>query len=119
MLFWGGLVYWRVVDLHQDDWGLLSSLLLGAFAAMILAGQINEVYDFTPAESYVLEVEELRSSSGKNSSYYCTVTLPDGREVEASVYWDLYRQLEEGDFVRVEHDTGALGIEYVRVISKK
>lgn len=115
----GGLVYWRVVDLHQDDWGFLSCVLMGAFTAMILAGQINEVYDFTPPESYVLEVEDLRSSSGKNARYYCTVTLPDGREAEASVYWELYRNLEEGDFVLVEHDAGALGIEYVRVVSEE
>lgn len=114
----GVLVYWRAVDLHQERWALLSSMLLGAAAAFVLAGQINEVYDFTPADCYILEVEELRSSGGKNRSYYCEVTLPDGREVDAHISWNLYRELEVGDLVRVEHDTGALGIEYIRVISE-
>ena len=50
----GALVYWRVVDLHQEDGMLFSSLIIGAFAALLLAGQINEVYDFTPGESYSL-----------------------------------------------------------------
>ena len=115
----GALVYWRVVDLHQQDGGLFSSLILGAFTALVLAGQINEVYDFTPPESYVLEVENLRSSKGKNRSYYCTVTLPDGREVDVSVSRKVYQDLEKGDLVRVMHGTGALGIEYARIAGEE
>lgn len=115
----GALVYWRVVDLHQEDGGLLASVMLGIFLTLILATQINEVYDFTPPRSYCLEVEDLRYSSGKNSSYYCTVTLPDGAEEELRVSAELYRQLEEGDLVRVEVDTGVLGIDYGKVTGKE
>ena len=115
----GALVYWRIVDLHQENGRLLSSLILGAFVAVILAGQINEVYDFTPPESYILQVEDLYTTSGKNRRHYCTVTMPDGREVDISVPRTLYRELDEGDFVQVEHDIGVLGIEYVRVVSEE
>lgn len=115
----GALVYRRLVDLHQEQGMLFSSLILGAFAALLLAGQINEVYDFSPPETYVLEVEDLRISTGKNRRCYCTVMLPDGREVDVSVSWSLYRNLENGDFVRVIHDTGLLGIEYARVTGKE
>lgn len=113
----GAFIYARVKDLHREKGALLAALLLGAVACFILAGQINEVYDSTPPVSYILEVEELRSSGGRNRSYYCTVTLPDGREVELRISRSLYMELEEGDFVRVEHDTGALGIEYANVVS--
>jgi len=115
----GALVYWRAVDLHQESGMLFSALILGAFIALLLAGQVNEVYDFTPPESYVLEVEGLRTSTGKNRSYYCEVTLPDGQEAEISVSAKLYRQLEEGDRVRVERDVGLLGIEYARVTGEE
>ena len=114
----GLIIYGFVVDLKQEKGGLFSSVVLGSFVAVILAGQINEVYDFTPPESYVLEVEDLRYSSGKNPRYICTVILPDGREVEATISIQLYRGLEKGDRVNVIHDTGALGIAYVRVISE-
>lgn len=115
----GALIYWRVKDLHQDEWALLSSLLMGMIAAVFLAAQINEVYDFTPPETYILEVEDLHSSGGKRRSYYCTVTLPDGRETDASISWSLYQELREGDSVQVIHDAGALGIEYIRVVSEE
>ena len=115
----GALIYWRVKDLHQDEWALLSSLLMGMIAAVFLAAQINEVYDFTPPETYILEVEDLHSSGGKRRSYYCTVTLPDGRESDVSISWSLYQELRKGDYVQVMNDTGALGIEYIRVVSEE
>lgn len=108
----GAIVYARVKELQQEKGILIVALFMAAFSAMIIGGQINRVYDFTPPETYVLEVEELRSTSGKNSDYYCTVTLPDGRKVELDIPWNLYRELEVGVRVRVEHDTGILGIEY-------
>lgn len=115
----GAILYARVKELQQEKGMLFAVLLLGAFSAMILAGQINQVYDFTPPETCVLEVEGLRASGGKNPDYHCTVTLPDGREVELDILFSLYRELEVGDRVRVEHDIGALGIEYADVISEE
>lgn len=111
----GAVVYWRVVDFHYEKWSLPAVVLLSAFGFFFLAGQINSVYDFKEPQSYVLEVEDLDFSSGRRSrNYYCTVTLPDGREVRLNISRTLYLELEEGDYVRVEYSTGALGIEYAR-----
>lgn len=115
----GAVIYARVKDMHREKGAVLAVPILAAFCALILAGQINEVYDTTPAETYVLEVEDLRSSGGKNRSYYCTVILPDGRETELKISWKLYQELNEGDLVFVEYDTGVLGIEYANVVAKK
>lgn len=112
----GALIYWRVRDLHRESWGLFSCLMLCCFFTMFLAGEINIVYDFTPGESMVLEVEDLHSSSGRRSrSYYCTVILPDGGTEQISISRSLYLELKEGDLVRVEHNIGALGMEYSKV----
>lgn len=112
----GALIYWRVRDLHRKPWGLFSCLLLCCFITMLLAGKANIVYDFTPGESMVLEVEDLHTSSGRRStSYYCTVILPDGGTEKISISRSLYLELKEGDLVRVEHNIGALGMEYSKV----
>lgn len=108
----GAIVYWRVVDFHYEKWSCPVVVLLGMLGCFILAGQINCVYDFSSPESYILEVEDLHSSGGRNRSYYCDVVLPDGKKVQLDIPWSLYTELEEGDYVRVEHSTGALGIEY-------
>ena len=79
-------------------------------------GHINEVYDFSQPESYVLEVEDLSyHRSRRSSTYDCTVTLPDGREVDLHITRTFYRTLRVGDPVRVEVGTGVLGIEYANV----
>ena len=110
----GAIIYWRVVDFHYEKWALPAVMLLGAFGCFVMGGQINAVYDFKEPQSYVLEVEELDFSSGKNRSYYCWVTLPDEREVRLNISQSLYRELDVGDSVRVEHSTGILGIEYAK-----
>ena len=113
------VIYWRVRDLHEEPWGFLSCLLVCVCVTFILAGRVNMVYDFTPGESWVLEVEGLRSTGGRNDHHYCTVTLPDGTVKEIHISEKLYRELEEGDFVRVEQNVGALGMEYTQVYRMK
>lgn len=112
----GVLIYWFCKDLHEVKWAPVLVLLFGALAGYYLLGHANEVYDFDANETCVVQVEELRYNHGRRgaSSYYCTVTLPDGREVELSIPRSLYTDLEEGDFVRVEYGEGALGIEYAQ-----
>lgn len=87
-------------------------LLCGIFGA-VTAGHINEIFDFTQPRTYVLAVEDTyESSRRRNKRYECTVTLPDGREVDLEISRSFYNELEIGDPVRVEHGVGALGIEY-------
>lgn len=112
----GLALYPFLVDLHMDKWGLLYVILFGALAGMLIIGRANQVYDFSEKESYVLEVEDLYSTSTRRSrSYYCVVTLPDGREEALAVSRNVYNQLEEGDLVEVQHGQGALGMEYANV----
>lgn len=110
----GVLLFRGVRDLRTVKWGLLVAVIYGALAGYYLIGSANEVYDIHPRESYVLEVEDLRSTSSRKgvTSYYCTVILPDGREVELKISGNLYRNLNEGNYVQVEHGQGAFGIEY-------
>ena len=91
---------------------VLMPLALGAMCVSFAVCHANVVYAPEEPQSYVLAVEDTRISSGKNTSYYCTVTLPDGREMELSISRTLYRELEVGDYVRVDHGVGALGLEY-------
>ena len=91
---------------------LLMPLALGAMCASFAVCQANEVYAVEKPQSYVLVVEDTRISSGKNTSYYCTVTLPDGQKVELHISRSLYNELEAGDYVRVDHGVGKLGLEY-------
>lgn len=109
------LIYWRVRDLHEDPWGYLCCLLMCCIIVVFLAGQANVVYDFTLGESWVVKVEDLSSSGGRHRDYYCTVILPDGETEKIRISGSLYRELEEGDYVRVEHNIGALGMEYTKV----
>lgn len=95
---------------------LWAVFLLAGLIGMFSAGQINEVFDFSQPEAYVLVVEDLgHTSSRRNRRYECEVTLPDGRQVELDISRSLYNQLEIGDQVLVELSTGALGIEYANV----
>lgn len=93
-------------------WLLAVFFFAGVLGQGVL-GHINEVYDFSQPESYVLEVEDLDHRDSRRSSHYdCTVTLPDGRKVDLYISRDFFRTLRVGDPVRVEVGTGALGIEY-------
>lgn len=113
----GIAVYWFSKDLHGVKWGAAVVLLYGAVAGYYLLGHANAVYDFRVDNSCVVQVEELSSSRSRKggTTWYCTVTLPDGREVKLNISRSLYIDLEEGDCVRVEYGTGVLGIEYANV----
>ena len=112
----GLVVYVFLRDLHEVKGGLLAAILFGALAGWCILGQANQVYDFKEPESYILEVQDMhKSSSRRSTSYYCTVTLPDGREENLEISRKVYDELDVGDPVRVEHSVGVLGIEYAIV----
>lgn len=107
-----------IMGLLSEEFKRAKIWLLAVFFVVGVLGQgalghINEVYDFSKPESYVLEVEDLSyHRSRRSSTYDCTVTLPDGREAELNITRTFYRTLRVGDPVRVEVGTGVLGIEY-------
>lgn len=113
----GALICWRVRDFHSHPGECLVCLLISCFFTVYVAAQINMVFDFDRSELSVCQVEELDASGSarRGRNYYCTVTLPDGEELELMISKGLYRQLEEGDCVQVLRDIGALGIEYANV----
>lgn len=102
-------------EFRRQKANLLAVFLIAGAFGMAEAGHFNRELDFSEPEVHTLAVEELDYTGGKNSSYRCTVTLPDGREAELEIKADFYKTLEIGDPVRVEVSTGALGIEYAGV----
>ncbi len=109
----GLVIYAFLTDAHKVKGAVLGAVLFGALAGWCILGQANQIYDFGEKDCYVLEVENLHSSSSRKSrNYYCGVTLPDGREVSLNIKRDFYNTLEEGDLVQVERGDGAFGMEY-------
>ena len=102
-------------EFRRQKANLLAVFLLAGAFGMFEAGHFNKELDFSEPEIYTLAVEDLDYTGGKNSSYRCIVTLPDGREAALEIKANFYKTLEIGDPVRVEVSTGALGIEYASV----
>ena len=95
-------------------WLVLFAFIGGVFSTGV-AGEANELLSHEEPKAYVLEVEDTYKSGGKTDSYYCTVTLPDGRRENLEITRKLYNTLEEGELVRVEVGEGFFGIEYANV----
>lgn len=130
---------WLNEDLFFLVWGIIGGgavLILGLFAeefrrrkaalfavfflvgilGTFVVGHVNEAFDFSEPQTYILTVQDLKNSSGrKNVTYKCVVTLPDGRQAELETNRDTYMNMEVGQYVLVEHSVGALGIEYANV----
>ena len=112
----GVIIYGFLPDLHKIKWAVAAAALFGALGGWFVIGHGNQVYDFAEPECYILEVENTYvNSSRRNRDCYCVVTLPDGREVKLEISKSVYDGLEIGDLVQVEHNFGALGIEYANV----
>lgn len=106
-----------VLGLFAEEFKRKRSNLLIVFLAAgvmgsIAVGHVNEVFDFSEPETYILNVQDMHHSSGRNDIYECTVTLPDGRKTDLEVSRSFYNALELGDKILVEHSVGAFGIEY-------
>jgi len=110
-----GLICLLAEEFRRKPAALLAAVLAGGMFLPFTIAQANVVYAPEEPQSFVLEVEGTRISSGKNTSYFITVTLPDGREESLNVPRKLYDSLEEGDPVRVELGAGLFGVEYVNV----
>lgn len=94
---------------------LLAAIFMGGLFGSFTIAQTNVVYAPEAPRSYVLQVEDTHKSSGRYTSYYCTVILPDGREESLSISRKFYDSLDAGDLVRVEVGEGLFGFEYANV----
>lgn len=110
-----GLICLLAEEFRRKPAALLASVLAGGMFLSFAVAQANVVYAPEEPQTYILMVEETHKSSGKNTTYYCTVTLPDGREESLSISRKFYESLEEGDPVRVEVGKGLFGIEYANI----
>lgn len=100
-------------EFRREPVYLIVVALLGGIFGMGIVAEVNEVFPHEPPQVHVLDVEDTyRTSSRRSRSYYCTVTLPDGREENLEISRSLYEELEIGDYVQVEYGVGFFGIEY-------
>ena len=101
-------------EFRRQKAGLAVAFFFAAVIGVSMVGHVNEVFDFSEPETYVLTVEDLEESRHRRrTSYECTVTMPDGTQMELDISRRYYNALEIGGEVQVEISTGALGIEYV------
>lgn len=125
-------VFWKVIGIgaavcfavlilaeefrREPMWLIIFAFIGGLFGVGVVA-EANELLPHNPPQAYILEVEGTHKSGGRNRSYYCEITLPDGQEESLEISRNLYDSLEEGDHVRVEVGEGFFGIEYANVYS--
>ena len=99
--------------------GLVNALgiLFGAVLVCLgVAGQLNYLLDFNEPETYVLEVSDKQVDRGhKSTSYYCTVTMPNGEILEVNMSASTYRSIEVGEDISVTYHKGAFGIPFYTV----
>ena len=110
-----GLVCLLAEEFRRKPIWLLAAVFMGGLFGPFTVAQANEVYALEEPQACILKVEDTRISSGRNTSYYCIVTLPDGREESFSISRRFYNSLEAGDLVRVEIGEGLFGFEYANV----
>lgn len=94
-------------------------LALGLLLVMFLSGPIgmvNGLLDLEEPKTYPVMVEEKHISSGKSTSYYCTILLENGESFDLSVSKPDYEQINAGEQIVIAHHSGGLGIEYLSLV---
>lgn len=110
-----GLLCLLAEEFRRKPAALLVAVFMGGLFGSFAVAQANVAFAPEKPKSYVLPVEDTRKSSGKNTTYYCTVILPDGREESLSVSRKHYDSLNAGDYVQVELGVGLFGFEFANV----
>ena len=114
------LILWIYVKEFRNRVGhfLLLSLIIVTMCGAGVVGYLNTALNTTEPQIRTYTVEELKTSSGKSTSYNCYVTLHDGKQVKIRVSKEMYEILEVGEQVRVAHKEGGLGLEYVFILEE-
>lgn len=97
----------------REEWGVGLCMLFLVFVMSWLgfAPWLNHVLGPEPIPVTATIVEQ-HKGSGRNSSYYCGVLLPDGRELDVVVSRSEYDAYQIGDSMDLQIGTGFFGIDY-------
>lgn len=104
-------------EFRREKFALVVVFFVAGLAGCSAVGQINRLADDSPAREYVVVAQDVYQKSGKGTSYYCVVTIPEYGEVKLHISQALYQELDDGDPVLVVCRDGALGIEYANAYS--
>lgn len=98
---------------YREEWGVGLCMLFLVFVMSWLgfAPWLNHVLgpEPTPVTAAVMDQHK---TSGRHTSYYCDVLLPDGRELRVEVSRSEYDAYQIGDAMDLMIGTGFFGIEY-------
>lgn len=99
--------------------GLVNAIgvMFGAVLVCLgVVGQLNYLLDFNELEAYILEVSDKNVDRGpRSTSYYCTVTMPNGESLEVNMSASTYRGIEVGEEITVIYHSGAFDIPFYTV----
>lgn len=93
--------------------GLLTVFLVFFYCFTAFVPHFNHVLgpELSPSTATILR-ERVETGGRGADRYYCTVTLPDGRELDVQVTRTEYESLGLGDTIDLQYGTGFFGIEY-------
>ena len=95
---------------------LLAMLLLLVLFLSGPIGMINGLTDRSEPKISTVIVEDKHKSSGKSTSYYCTILLPGGEAFDLEVSRADYDRIETGQNVTIALREGGLGLEYITLM---
>lgn len=91
-------------------------LFVAVLVCLGVVGQLNYLLDFNEPEAYILEVSDKKVDRGpRSTSYYCTVTMPNGESLEVNMSASTYRGIEVGEEITVIYHSGAFDIPFYTV----
>lgn len=90
---------------------LVTLVLILFFNGFAFIPHFNHVLGPEPT-AVTSTVVDKHYSGGRSTSYYCTVLLPDGRELDIQVTKKEYNAAEPGDTMPLQVGTGFFGIDY-------
>ena len=98
--------------MEEPECGIGAVLLVLLLSFSVIA-HLNHALggELTPATAQVVD-QYSRRSGKRGRNYYCTVTMPDGRELDVRVSKAEYDSYELGDMMELQYGTGFFGIEY-------
>ena len=103
--------------LTKGLWNGLGNAIAVFFAVAVLSlgiiGQLNYLLDFsTPNTQTVQIIDKQQTRHVKWTNYDCTVLLPNGEAMELTLSGRIYRSIDVGDHIIVNHHNGCFNIPF-------